>query len=243
MYFPDDHLESIFRTREISIVGKIVRGDGSSDVYVQIEYLIKPDGSKSPTRAQLLELKQEFENINLNLHLLLVNRLGGQFEELLRATLFLAFPDQLRNVFCSIQGKAASVWVEPKQALTPTSRSAIETAAKKFCESQEIDLVGFASIGDAEMPGKFAILSTLKLIAPANLTQLAYELTQKGFTVPSEDWLARRLDVIRKAHGVLFTADKRYALTGSTLKALGTSKNGKRSLDVRRLLALWKISG
>ena len=240
--YSDEQLANPFKIEGLQIVGQIVRGENPADIYVQIQSSVKADGAKSPSRTQLAVLVRQFQVMGLELHPLLVNADREKFEELLRATLFFAFPDQLRNIFCSITSMRVSVWVEPKQPLSPALRASISKAAQKFCESQEFELEQFVAAGEAETPGKTAILAALRQIAPATLKDLRRTLDARNFTVPSEDWLSRKMDTYRKAHDVVFTLDKRYALTADTLKAIGTSKIGKKSLDVSRLLALWKAS-
>ncbi len=235
-----DSVKALFVEAKVAITGDIVRDEESNDVYVQTPLSVGSDGVKSPSRTQLLGLKAAAEVLGFRLHVLLVSGLHEEFESLLRATLFLAFPDVLRNVFCSLGVRTALVWVEPKQDLSPELKKSIESAARKFCEVQDFGFLGLVTVGEANTPNKLAVLSTLREIAPANAEKLLVALTAKEFAVPSQDWLARRLDVYRRAKNVVFNADKTYALTIQSFRQLGTTKRGSTSPDVTRLLALWR---
>jgi len=237
-----DTLRELLIKNKISIIGEVVLEDSTNDVYVQVESSVNPDGTKAPSRKQLIQIKEEFSNLNLKLHILLSSKQEGQFEELLRGTLFLAFPDILRNVFCSLNVRQALVWIETKKSLSTELSAAIEKAAEKFCESQEFTFSGMVMIGEVDTPGKVAILSALRTIAPATVDALAARLSQKGFAVPSNDWLNRRLDSYRKSRNVVYSSDKKYILAIESLSSLGTSRKGSKSPDISRLLALWKSS-
>lgn len=235
-------LRELFVAMNIAIIGDIVLEDSTNDVYVQIESFVNPDGTKSPSRKQLLQIKDEFSTRNFKLHILLSSKQEGQFEELLRGTLFLAFPDILRNVFCSLNVGQALVWIETKRELGTELSAAIEKAAEKFCESQEFTFRGMATIGEVDTPGKVAILSALRTIAPATVDELSIRLAKNGFSIPSNDWLNRRLDSYRKSKNIICSSDKKYILAIESLNSLGTSRKGSKSPDVSRLLALWRRS-
>lgn len=242
MSLHEDTVRTIFTKSNVAIVGDIVHDDSSGDVYVQVESYVTSDGKKSPSRSQLVQIKNELAQRKVNLHILLSSKQEGQFEELLRGTLFLAFPDILRNVFCSLSVGQALVWIESKKPLTTELRTAIENAAEKFCESQKFTFNGMAMIGEVDTPGKVAILTALRTIAPASISDLAAKLTTKGFTIPSTDWLNRRLDSYRKSKNIILTTNKKYVLSIESLSSLGTSNKGARSPDISRLLAIWRGS-
>ena len=242
MSYPDENLVGLFTEERVTTIGDIVRDEESNDVYVQVPLTIGSDGSKSPSRPQIFRLKDAFERLGLHLHILLFSGVHEEFEQLIRATLFLAFPDALRNVFCSLGVRNALVWIEPKRELSLDLKKAIERAAKKFCEVQDFDFQGLVTVGEANTPGKLAILSALRAIAPADIETLYGVLAGKGFVIPSRDWLLRRLDAYRKSGNLVFISDKKYVLTVQSLSQLGTSKKGTTSPDIGRLLALWKES-
>lgn len=235
-----DPIKALFAEAGVAITGDIVSDEESNDIYVQTPLTVGSDGVKSPSRNQLVGLKAAAEAIGLRLHVLLVSGVHEEFESLLRATLFLAFPDVLRNVFCSLGVRTALVWVEPKQSLSPELRKAVEIAARKFCELQGFSFQGLVAVGDANTPNKLAILSTLREIAPADPEKLSEALTAKGFIIPSKDWLVRRLDTYRRAKNLVFNSDKSYALTIQSFRQLGTTESGQTSPDITRLLALWR---
>lgn len=240
MSYSDEDLKHFFVEERVAIVGDVVRDEESKDVYVQVPLTVGSDGVRSPSRGQLVRIKGAFEALGLHLHLLMVSELDEEFEVLLRATLFLAFPDILRNVFCSLGTKTALVWIEPKKELSSDKRKAIEQASRKFCEVQDFNFLGLATAEETNTPNKLAILSALRAIAPADVDMLSEALTGKRFVIPSRDWLLRRLDVYRKSKNLVFNKDRKYALTMQSLSQLGTTKHGTTSPDVSRLLALWK---
>lgn len=172
MSYQNNTLMGFFAEERLTIIGDIVRDEESNDVYVQVPLTVGSDGTKSPSRSQMLRLKDSFEKTGLRLHILLVSGIHEEFENLIRATLFMAFPDVLRNVYCSLGVRNALVWIEPKRELSLELKKAIERAAKKFCEMQDFSFQGLVTAEEANTPGKLAILSTLRAIAPADIETL-----------------------------------------------------------------------
>ena len=230
----------LFLGENIEAVGDLVLDEDSRNVYAQIKITFGVDGTRKPTRKQLLSVQQKAAEQGYQLSFLLVSDAKTKFEELIRETLFLAFPDVLRNVFCSLNEKGATVWIEPKSELMTSTVREIENSARNFCEAQHVALVDCFSIADQVTPGKLAILSALRLVAPVSSDGLKQALESTGFNIPSQDWLHRKLDALRKSGVVSLTSNRNYCLPGQTLRVLGTSKNGMTSPDVTRLLALWR---
>ena len=236
----DAQIKKIIDDHKISYEGEVVRESGGDDVYLQVTISQLPDGSRVPTHKQLLKLKQSLLEIGVNLNVISSQVHREKFEELLRESLFLAFPDLLRNVFCTIESDEAYVWIESKSQLAEELTKKVEKSIDGFCKLQGIALRNVSKIGETKTPNKTAILATLRNFSPATTAELVNALTAKGFTIPSADWLARRLDSLRKTKSVISLADKKYVLSIAAISALGTSNKGAKSADITRMLAIWR---
>lgn len=236
----DQQIKKIIEDQQIPYEGEIVRESGGEEIYLQLKVNQNSDGTKSPTHRQLIKLKNSLLEIGINLNVIPSQVKKDKFEVLLRESLFLTFPDVLRNVFCNIESEDAYVWVETKKQLSEEIDKRIRKATEGHCLLQGLNLKSLSKIGDTKTPNKTAILEVLRKHAPATPSDLSVALVSKGFTVPSVDWLNRRLDSLRKAKNVLCLADKKYVLSIETIAALGTSNRGAKSTDITRLLAIWK---
>ncbi|XHS78107.1 hypothetical protein ACFJGW_20655 [Burkholderiaceae bacterium UC74_6] len=222
----------------IRVVGSIVRdSNGSEAFFVRVAVQRDADNRQQPSNRTLASIQSELLSLGKPVEFLLTDGLGQDIEGGLRATLIYAFGSDVRNVFFSLSGRGGRVWVEPKRTLEERAARAIEARAKEFLGGLAIELETFATTGDDSIPGNLACLRALRQIAPATVEQLKVELSRRQFLVPSEDWLNRRLDVLRKAGKVVRHAGGTFACTLTTIHALGTVK-GRRSPDLDRLLAL-----
>ena len=228
----------ILEDSEISIRGRLVQDIGNSLRYfanVVIEF--DQQGKRKPSTVRLQEVKGLLLNQGIELEYLLTDSASADLETGLRATLLSAFPDYVRNAFSAVSGEKAHAWIEPKKILDEKVREAISARVQLYFGLSEIKVVSFALLTEENVPGKAALLSGIRILAPVALADLSMYLTGRGFTIPSLDWLRRRADALRKSGDIVQRHDLKLVLTLNSLRALGTQKNG-RSPDVSRMLAL-----
>ncbi|TDM06121.1 MAG: hypothetical protein C4K60_15850 [Ideonella sp. MAG2] len=130
------------------------------------------------------------------------------------------------------------VWIDAKRSLDEDHRLAISERLGLFLSSFALSLSSLTQLGEGNAPGKLALLRQIRASAPVTAEELREKLTRKGLSVPSADWLTRRLDVLRKASEVVRLGDGSYVPSAATIRALGTTLHGRSSPDVSRLLAL-----
>lgn len=155
----------------------------------------------------------------------------------LRATLLHAFGGSVRNVFASVQGPKASIWIEPKHQLAEDELSAIKNRASKFLDEVGVRLEFLTTTVDENLPSVYLCLRVIRQHAPIDPLKLTELLRVRGFVIPSDDWLLRRLDAMRRSGRLVRQDGGRYSLTLAALRDLGTVK-GRSSPDISRLLAL-----
>lgn len=129
----------------------------------------------------------------------------------MRATLLYAFPNDLRNVFLSADGPKARVWVEPKHALnekkSKESSRRLETISRYWVSNCTSSL----RLVTKTYRATSRAFEFLKGDRPGgSFDELKVELA-KSFTIPSEDWLKRRLDVLYRTGKVVWIAGGSYA--------------------------------
>lgn len=231
-------LVNALAARGITVVGAIVKDSSEGGaLFVRIAIERDEENLQQPTNRQLASLKDELLASGQRVEFLLTDEHGLDIEGGLRATLMHAFGAEIRNVFLSLNGHVGHVWLEPKRTLDEVAIHAIEARVKTFLEGLGISLGTIATVGDERVPGNLACLRVLRKIAPATLAEIKSELERRQFTVPSDDWLRRRVDILRKSGKVVWLAGGRFSCTLETLRNLGTVK-GRGSPDIERLLAL-----
>ena len=236
---PDFQVELLARLQEdgIPVVGSIIEdSDVNGFHYVRVAVTRDSNNLQQPSNRRLTDLKATLAAEGRRVEFLLHDASGLDLEAGLRATLLNAFPNDLRNVFLSADGPKARVWVEPKHALNDEEVKRIEQKARDYLEVLGVQLHKLVATGDENLPSNFACLRVLRQVAPASFDELKVELA-KSFTIPSEDWLKRRLDMLRRTGKVVWIAGGSYACSLDALRGLGSAR-GKNSPDVRRLLAL-----
>ena len=168
---------------------------------------------------------------------LLINTQALDIESGARASLLHAYPDAVRNVFLSVTKQGVAVWIDAKRSLDDQLRKSIVERISVFLGQFDLTVDSLVTLGESNLPGKLALFNAIRHAAPTTIESLISRLQRSGFSVPSIDWLNRRLDAHRRAGDVVRLHDGSYALNLATIRALGTSQRG-RSPDISRLLAL-----
>ncbi|WP_186101775.1 hypothetical protein [Burkholderia gladioli] len=163
---------------------------------------------------------------------------NARVEGLLRDLFERQFPGIVNDVTASLSdAETASVWVDAENVSDMETVIAIEAAARTTLSS--LALQGSEVHVQAlivEEPTNVAILSAAKLLSPVNLFELKRHL-DRDFHLPSEHWLASKLDSMRKKGFVLRDPDGNFHLTESGLSVVPISRR-RNSSDVSRALLL-----
>lgn len=225
---------------DVTPVGSILSGkEGHSVYFVTVAVSRDSSGKQIPTNAALHSAAKALGEAGVKVEFLLRYEEAEAIESGLRATILHSHIDHIRNIFVSFQFSKAKVWLEPKHPLEPALIIELEGRAQTFLALFDIELSELFLTTEQILPSKIAILTTIRQFAPASLTAIAVELHKRNLTVPSPDWLVRRLDSLRKSAHVVRLASGEFVLTTYSLHRLGTAKN-RRSPDISRLLALAK---
>lgn len=194
-------------------------------------------GRLQPSRSTLNEVAALLAQQGLIVEFLLTDNQSKDIEAGVRATLLHSFPNDVRNVFLTVDRNFANVWIDAKRALDQPQRDAMKERIEVFLRELELSLGAVCTLGEENTPGKVAILNAIRVSAPSSPPEIASQLQRRDFVIPSNEWLTRRLDALRRSNEIVRLHDGTYGLTASALRALGTSQQG-RSPDVSRLLAL-----
>lgn len=216
----------------------IVTPPGEPDaVYAFIEVQRNDKNLQEPSNLQLHKIRESIAKQGICIEFVLIDASTKDAEAGVRATVLHHFGDKIRNCFMSVDGRAADVWIVPKGQIPPDVMIGAEDKIRIFLDNIGLKLRKIISTTEDNTPSKSACLSILHQASPTSLALLADQIRYRGFVIPSENWLSRTLDNLRKAGLVTRFKDGSYALTLGGIKAIGTAKNA-RSPDVRRILDL-----
>jgi len=204
-------------------------------VFLRVEF--DERGRQSPNRNAIDTAVAALMERGLAVEVLLIDTRTLDIESGARASLLHAYPDAVRNVFLSVAKEGVSVWIDAKRSLDEQLRKSLVERLSSFLGQFDLTVNSLATLGEENVPGKLALLSAIRLAAPATPESLISRLRSSGFAVPSVDWIMRRLDAHRRAGEVVRLHDGTYALNVATIRALGTSQRSG-SPDISRLLAL-----
>ncbi|MEO6280064.1 hypothetical protein [Roseateles sp.] len=237
---PDDYsqLLAMLMERNLEVIGSIVKDSGPQGItFVRIAVRRDAENKQRPSNRLLIDIKAALKDAGHDVEFLLSDSLGVDVEGGLRATLMHAFGPEVRNVFLSLQGSVGNVWVESKRALSESALNAIRGRAKIYLAELTLELGAFALTNAENVPSDTVVLKVLRQIAPATTEQVVQLLVERGFDVPSDDWMKRRLDALRKVGKIVWLTQGKFACSLNATRALGTIK-GRGSPDISRLLAL-----
>ncbi|TXH57794.1 MAG: hypothetical protein E6Q97_03760 [Desulfurellales bacterium] len=239
----EEQVQEALRREELEPLGRIVLSkDEPETAFVTIAVARDASGKQQPSNASLHLTAKRLRLQGINVQFLLRYEQAEEIESGLRATVLHSHIDHVRNVFVSLSANEARIWIEPKHALSAETIREIEDRSQTFLALFDVQLTEILLTSEELLPSKLAILTTIRQLAPAPMTAIAAELLKRGLTVPSDDWLKRKLDLMRKDKDIVRLESGKYVLTRYTLHRLGTAKSF-RSPDIARLLALARRGG
>ncbi len=157
----------------------------------------------------------------------------------LEALLVRRYPDNVSGIYMSfVTGESAQIWVSLKSEATDASVKQISEQANEYLDAAALKVEGIEFIppGSPE-PSIAAILRALKALSPAKIAAVIEYLRGRGFIIPNDRWLSRRLDTARKKGLVLREHSGSYVLTATGLDLVPHSRS-RSSTDVERMLLL-----
>lgn len=235
-----DEILGALNANGISLAGRIVEMPNvAQGVFIPILMHRISDGTMKPAKSALMAAKQQIEGLNYLPEFIFVNERSEEAEHSLRSSLLVSFPDLVRNVFLSVEASASNIWVELKKAASEEERQRLNDHVDRSIDLFKLPSASVLSLADIALPTRMELLSLIRTLAPVDCETLNGALQQRGFTIPSMDWINRQFDLLRKTGFVVRRHDRLYTLTLNALKRLGTGKS-RRSPDVVRLLALAK---
>lgn len=224
-------------------VGAIIQDSANENhFFVYVAIFRDQNNKQHPSNLQLNSARDVLGTHGLKVEFLLSDAISHDIEAGLRATIIHAFGGHVRNVFLSIESRKANIWLDPKKDLDADFLSQVESKTRRFLVDLDLELGSLLTTTNDNLPGKLVCLKVIRQLAPVSVNDLAKELLRREFTVPSDDWMTRRLDMLRKSHQVVRLANAKYVLSHSALSNLGTLRSGK-SPDVSKMLALTRMVG
>lgn len=240
-----DEIATELASNQLNIAGIVEKSaDENSGYFVYVSVTRDREGVQSPSNFKLKKIKDNFNERGVVLDFIISDELANNIEAGLRATLLINHSDFIRNVFLSLDSREARVWIDPK----PNAQehlTEIDSTARLYLRGFKLKLLSTSLTINENLPTAFVILKALRICAPASLNELSDKIKSKNLAIPSDDWLKRKLDGLRKKELVVWLKGEldqphSYALSLKALKALGTEKK-RSSADIVRLLAIAKV--
>jgi hypothetical protein len=190
---------AVLQELDIEVAGSLVQ-----DVEETVRYFIfvpvarNAENHQVPSNRRLHRARERLGSEGYAVEFLLRDGNAGDVETGLRASLLHSFIDDLRNVFLSISEGQAYIWIEQKRALDAQKLKNIAERAKTYLSTFDLTPAPIRSMAGENLPSKLACMKAVRLLAPAKLETIATYLDGQGMTVPSQAWLSKRLDTIRR---------------------------------------------
>jgi len=194
-------------------------------------------GRRHPSGKILAQLSEAVSQRGAVAQYLLIDETAQQLEEGVRASLLNTFPSLVRNAYLTVTDGVAQVWMEKKKDLSDEERARLTDHVRTYAKLFNLRGATLHVMSDFSLATPTEVLRAIRKLAPATCEQVFDELKDRGFAVPSLQWVNHRFDLLRKNGLLVRMSDRTYSLTWKALHQLGTVKD-KRSPDIGRLLAL-----
>ena len=205
--------------------------------FVFIDVIRNADNHQVPSNLKLREVQELLRRENILVEFILIDAFTKDIESGARANLLHAFGDRIRNAFLAVERKQAFLWLVPKRQLSVEDLQSINLRLSHYLNAFELNLVETKITAFENLPTKTAILRRIRLKAPVEQGALENYFVAKNFLIPSASWFGHQLDGLRREGAIVRLKSGHYAMSLSSLQAMGTLKN-RRSPDIERLLDL-----
>ncbi|MEC5385531.1 hypothetical protein VVD49_07335 [Uliginosibacterium sp. H3] len=234
----EDEIVALLASMGIPVSGAIIEDvDRPCHFFVPVTVSRDSDNKQRPSNILLNTARVEIGKADAHVEFLIADERNYDIEAGLRATVLHKFGDHIRNVFVSTNDQNPHVWLETKRALDEESLQPIRDRVIFYLAQLDISPVSIRPTSGENLPSVFVCMRGIRRLAPVQLSVLKDSLVQSGFTIPSDDWLKRRLELMRKDGKIVWLAGNKYALSMESIRSLGTTKD-RSSPDITRLLAL-----
>lgn len=235
-----DLIHAIVNSHGIPLSGAIIKDSRPGRYFFAIIPIkIGRNGRQEPSKKRIDEASLALNEQGIHIDFILSEPETADIEEKLRSTLASIYSDSIISITLALRGKKAVLWVENSdEEIDAAMRNSISTFFALF----QINDFSIHITSNKTLPSILACLRIIRKTAPATVDQICDSLKVASFDIPSDDWLSRRLDVMRKNGKVVRLRNGNYVLTADALQKLGTVK-GRSSPDVGRMLALARQSG
>lgn len=232
-------IANVLSARSIAMINaESTDPDSSGVAHVFIEIGRDSRNRQIPSNSTLLEAKAELLGLGHRVEFVLVDTKTRDLETGLRATLLMKYGQLVRNAFMSVEGQHITVWLDSKRALDTEEVASLTKTAELLLSAAGLGVVNVQTLSEgSNVPTNTSCLAMLREIAPATALRLSEKLREAGLVVPSDDWMGRKLDLLRKHGAIVRNPDGTFVLSAKSLSTLGTRKN-RASPDIRRMLAL-----
>jgi len=207
-----------------------------------IKSYINDSGIEEPASGFLSRLKNQAEALGYDIDFVKTGGVYQDIEAAVRLTAQRTLPNVIDNCYVSIEGEKVTIWIAPKQTISKEDAEVLNRKLKSYIEGLSFNIQSIIYPSSEKTPSKWACLSYIRQKSPVGAEQITRGLQDKGFSVPSHEWMSKNLDNMRKGGLVVRMKNGSYALTLDALKIMGTAKNG-RSADIRRMLDIAQRGG
>lgn len=243
MGFPKiENIRSFFKKRRANYITdiRIRMSDGTILAYVPSSALGKRAEKGKTSMRQLKYVRKAIQNeFGSNIEFLIYRGQGQkQLESGLFALLKNTFGETISDCYVSFPEAAlAEIWLDLSQS-DPRNLASIKLKTIEYLKLFDTKLaqIHWSHI-EKEQPSNPVILRAVKTTAPASVTEVQEIMEEKGFGVPSSDWLNGKLDLLRKNGMLIRQENGSYVLTDKGLR-LVPHGNFRSSSDIERALAL-----
>lgn len=217
--------------------GLVADPDDETVFYAFVFISTNERGQQSPSKHQLSRASKALEAKGFYVNYILLEGDDEAVEASVKVALEKRFPEEINNVFVNDKRTGFEVWVEPRKQLDESRYSEIENVISELLDLMNISKSRIFFTSTATLPTPTACLTAIRLLAPATLDAIIGNLNKRGLSVPSEQWMKRMLDRLRRSGRITRLTNGTYVLTLNSLAILGSGK-GRHSPDVKRALEL-----
>jgi hypothetical protein len=233
-----DKISEALMAHKVELAGAIILNPvAANTLFLPVKISRDSAGRQKPSFGALMNLKNEIMVHGLSVEFLLVDLNAKSIEDGVRASLITAYSDIVRNAFVSVVGAVYHIWIDNKKPISTEDSDKLDGLIERYLSTLDLYRHKIHIMSEEYLATNTEFLAILRKCSPADRSLLASELSKRGFAVPSDDWMNRKFDALRKAGLVVRLADGSYALTAEALHRLGTRKD-RHSPDVARLLVL-----
>ena len=232
-----DKLEDILFSYNLdfTIVPHAEEHDSSLRVFVRVKY--DNYRNATPSKKGLKEIRARIELEELDVELLVLDPEWESVNRILRNWVLRRFSKYITDFHVKRSRREVVISVRLKSGYTADRVRQIKSHIEGFMESIGYGRSNIQVVFSEEGPSLTTILANLRTISPCAIDELTAFMERKNIAVPSEKWMSRRLDELRRKGLVLRNDFGEFFLTAVGLSGLG-SKKGRQSPDVRRALVL-----